>query len=78
MSTSTELARARLGTLRQLVRRRFPAADGLICSHDADDTVLWQVVAGTDVIWDAGPDVTHTIPRGGATFPPRSLPCTST
>lgn len=60
MSEKTE---ALLTELSALVRRRFPNADGVVCSHSADDTVLWQVTAGGQVIWDALPAVTTQIPN---------------
>ncbi len=55
-----------LAALAALVRRRFPTADGVVCSHGDGDTILWQVVAGDRVLWDAGPDVHHKIPKWAA------------
>lgn len=52
-----------LAELGELVRQRFPAADGLVCSCGDGDTILWQVVAGHDVVWNALPDVDEQIPQ---------------
>lgn len=52
--------------LKRLVKRRFPGADGIRYGHSAahgGDTILWQVLAGDDVLWDAGPAVDEQIPR---------------
>ncbi len=61
MQESGEALRA----LRKLVRRRFPAADGIRYGHSNGpfgDSPLWQVLAGDEVIWDAGPAVETQIP----------------
>jgi hypothetical protein len=49
--------------LAKVVRRKFPTADGITYGRDEDGVILWQVLAGDDVVWDAGPEVTATIPR---------------
>lgn len=49
-----------LRALKKLVRRRFPEADGIRYGHSNapdNNTVLWQVLAGDEVVWDAGPGV---------------------
>jgi hypothetical protein len=54
-----------LRALKKLVRHRFPAADGIRYGHSTvpgGDTILWQVLAGDEVIWDAGPAVDEQIP----------------
>jgi hypothetical protein len=51
--------------LRRLVRKRFTGADALRYSHtaaDPADTILWQVLRGDRVVWDAGPAVERQIP----------------
>jgi hypothetical protein len=58
--TGVRLVLAELG---ELVRQRFAAADGLVCSCGDGDTILWQVVAGHEVVWNALPDVEEQIPE---------------
>lgn len=58
----------KLRSLGVLVRQRFPAADGIRYGHSNtpfSDSILWQVLAGHEVIWDAGPAVTKQIPAWG-------------
>jgi hypothetical protein len=54
-----------LRALKRLVRRRFPGADGIRYGHAALPryTILWQVLAGDEVLWDAGAAVKEQIPR---------------
>lgn len=52
-----------LAELGALVRERFPAADGVRYGHDHGDVMLWQVLAGNEVVWDAGPGVIEQIPQ---------------
>jgi hypothetical protein len=51
--------------LKKLVRRRFPGADGIRYGYSTmpgGDTILWQVLVGDEVVWDAGPAVDELIP----------------
>jgi hypothetical protein len=53
--------------LKNLLRKRFPGqgANGIRYGRTKDaggDTVLWQVLAGDEVLWDAGPEVKDQIP----------------
>lgn len=57
---------AAIEDLGALVRRRFPAADGIRYGHSTGpggDTVLWQVLKGKRAIWSAGPGANTQIPR---------------
>ncbi len=47
-----------MGRLAKLVRRRFPDGNRVAYAHTREgypDTVLWQVLNGDRVVWDASP-----------------------